>query len=227
MAERFKHKPADLDFKLEQVTTSAGRKYVLPNGKKYPSVTTVMHHLSADSIAEWRANVGEEEANRVSRHAATRGTAVHDLMERYIKNEKIDEKKLMPLYSVSFKKLKPIIDECLSEVYAQEAKMYSDFLGLAGQVDLIGKWDGVTSIIDFKTSRKVKKKEWISGYFMQMTAYSIMFEERTGRPAPNIVVVMDVDEHEPLVFKEHRDNWVEELQATIAEYHRLERCKPL
>jgi CRISPR/Cas system-associated exonuclease Cas4 (RecB family) len=97
--------------------------------------------------------------------------------------------------------------------------MYSTYLGVAGRVDLIAEWDGRLSIIDFKTSRKVKKKEWISGYFQQGAAYAVMFEERTGIAIDKIVIAMTVDgESDASVFVEKRDNWVSTLQETIQLY---------
>jgi len=104
-------------------------------------------------------------------------------------------------------------------VYAQELPLYSTYLGVAGRVDLIAEHNGRLSIIDFKTSRKVKKKEWISGYFQQGAAYAVMFEERTGIPVDKIVIAITVDgQTDAQVFIEKRDNWVPTLQETIQLY---------
>lgn len=223
-------KKVDVEFNYDDLsanTTKNGRRYTTPDGKVYPSITTVMGNLSKDAIAAWRARVGEEEAKKVGHHAATRGTIVHDIMEKYIDGQEINEKKLMPHHLKSFRDLREIMNERLSEVYVQEKALYSHHLGVAGRVDLVGRFDGVRSIVDFKTSRKVKKKEWISSYFMQTAAYAIMFEELTGIAIPNLVIVMDIDNHEPVVFKEHRDNWVKPLIEAIEAYHREMRCRPL
>ena len=91
---------------------------------------------------------------------------------------------------------------------------------MAGRCDCIAEFNGVPSIIDFKTSRYPKQKEKISNYFAQASAYAIMFEERTGLAIPNTVILMDVDDHRPIVFKEHRDNYVDLLWETKAEYDR-------
>jgi CRISPR/Cas system-associated exonuclease Cas4 (RecB family) len=223
---RFPQTPVDFSYDdLEASTLSSGRVYTTPTNVKYPSVTTVMSRLSKDGIMEWRARVGEEEANRVMRLASGRGTIVHDLMEKYVRGDEIDETDMMPHHRKSYHGLADILDERLTEWYVQEKAMWSDHLGVAGRVDLVGRFDGVRTIIDFKTSLKPKRKEWISNYFMQSAAYSIMYEERTGVSIPNIVIVMDIDGHEPIVFKEHRDNWVKQLQQAIADYHREERCK--
>lgn len=224
----FEHKPVDLGYgDIEATTTSIGRIYKTPNGKEYPSITTVLSHLGAEKLAEWRRAVGDEAANEVSRRASTRGTWVHSLMESYIKNEPVDTSKMMTLHRKTFNGLKKIVDSRLSEVYGQEIPLYSDFLGVAGRCDLIGKFDGVPSIVDFKTSRRVKEKDEITSYFLQTCAYAIMFEERTGMPIPNLVIIMDIDSTEPIVFKEHRDNWDKDLIAAIKEHHRLQRCRVL
>ena len=118
----------------------------------------------------------------------------------------------------SFYDVKPVLDKCLTKVYAQEAGLYSERLGVAGRVDCVGEWNGIDSIIDYKTSKKLKKKEWIDSYFMQSTAYAIMWEERTGIPINQIVVVIAVDNEEPQIFIEKRENWTEKLIQTIAEY---------
>lgn len=214
------HSPVDLGYDdLPTVTGDSGRVYSTPGGE-YPSITTVLSILSKDAIQEWRQRVGEEEADKVGRRAAKRGTKIHDLMEKYIKGEEIDERKLMPHHRASFRKLKPIIDKYLSEVYAQEVPLYSDKLRVAGRVDLVGVMHGLKIILDFKTSGRVKTREEISGYFMQATAYAIMFEERTGMPIDHVVILMDVDNHDPIVFVEKKDKWIQPLLETIDAYYK-------
>jgi hypothetical protein len=124
----------------------------------------------------------------------------------------------MPHVMQSFHDVKEQLDTRLTTVYSQEAPLYSEHLGLAGRVDCVGVWDGKNSIIDYKTSRKLKKKEWISSYFMQCAAYAIMWEERTGMPITQLVVLIAVDDNEPQVFIEHRDNWVQPLLDVIEQY---------
>jgi ATP-dependent exoDNAse (exonuclease V) beta subunit len=111
------------------------------------------------------------------------------------------------------------LEENVDEVWGQELALYSDHLNMAGRVDLVGVWNGVPSIIDYKTSRRLKKKEYITGYFLQCTAYAIMIEERTGIPVPQIVIVIAGDEGEQ-VFIEKRDNWTKQLRDAINEYQR-------
>jgi genome maintenance exonuclease 1 len=215
----FLHEPVDLGYDdLIATTKDSGRVYTDPNNNTYPSITTVLSILSEDAIKAWKARVGEEEANRISKTASNRGTAVHDLLERYVNNESDFDKEVESHIMQSFYDVKPVLDKCLTKVYAQEAGLYSERLGVAGRVDCVGEWNGIDSIIDYKTSKKLKKKEWIDSYFMQSTAYAIMWEERTGIPINQIVVVIAVDNEEPQIFIEKRENWTEKLIQTIAEY---------
>ena len=218
-ARKFEHIGVDLGYEdINAETTDTGRKYKCPNGMSYPSVTTVLSILSEDAIRAWRKRVGEEEANKISHRAATRGTAVHSIIEDYINNKEDYSEGYMPNVIENFKDIKGILDERIGKVYAQEVPLYSEHLELAGRVDCVAEFDGVLSIVDFKTSRKLKKKKWIEGYFIQESAYAIMWEERTGTPIVNLVTIISVDGEEAQVFKEHRDNWAPKLLETINEY---------
>lgn len=215
----FEHVKIDLGYEdLSAETTSTGRKYFDPDGNSYPSITTVLSILNEEAIQAWRARVGEEEANRISGKASARGTAVHSIIEDYINGK--DTTKYLPHIRQSLSNIRPILDDRIGKIYGLEVPLYSRHLGLAGRCDCIAEFDGVPSIVDWKTSKRIKKKEDISNYFAQMTAYAIMWEERTGMPITNTVVVMDVDDEKPLVFKEHRDNWSNMLMDTIKEYKR-------
>ena len=216
----FDHIGVDLGYKdLEAVTLPTGRVYQTPNGKKYPSITTVLGHFGKHKIMEWRKAVGEEQANKVSAHAASRGTALHTLCERYIDNMEPFDAKTMPHVKAMFNSVKNVIDTRVGKVYLQEVPLYSDHLRIAGRVDLIAEFDGVISIIDFKTSSRIKSAEDIKDYFEQESAYAIMFEERTKIPVVNLVTIMAVEnEKEPLVFKEHRDNHAADLVRKIRLY---------
>ena len=213
----FAHK----NFQLEELNTETidgKRFYVTPQGK-LPSITTVLSILSRDAIKKWRERVGEAEANKISTKASRRGTSVHEMCEHYINND-LDAKKYLPNDRETFNSLKPVLDEHLNNVYAQEVPLWSEYLGVAGRVDCIAEWDGKIAVIDFKTSRKLKKKEYISNYFQQCAAYAVMWEERTGIPINKIVVVIAVDGEEPQVFEENRDNYIYECVETIARYRR-------
>ena len=218
----FSHKELDLGYNdlVTESSQQSGRVYCTPTGNRYPSITTVLSILSEDGIREWRARVGEEEANRVSRVASSRGTQVHNIIEKYLRNEEDYLHGASLVAQANFKSIKPIIDSRIGEIWALESPLYSDHLGVAGRCDCIAEWDGVLSIVDWKTSGRIKTKEDIHSYFIQKSAYAIMFEERTGKPIVNLVTAMTVDNEEPLIFKEHRDNWAPKLLETIQEYRR-------
>lgn len=214
----FEHMNVELK-EMNAVTTEKGRTYRTPDGIDLPSITTVLSILSRDSIAKWRKRVGAEEANRISYRASTRGTAVHAIIEKYINNEEDYKDGYTPDIIQSFIDVRDILDSRIGRVYAQEAPLYSTHLGVAGRVDCVAEFDGKLSIIDFKTSMKPKKTDWITNYFIQESAYAIMWEERTGMPITQLVTIISVDGSEPQVFIEHRDNWVRSLKDTIAQYN--------
>jgi len=126
----------------------------------------------------------------------------------------------MPANIQAFNNIKPIIDESIDNVVMQECPLYSDYLMVAGTVDCIAEWNGKLSIIDFKTSRKTKKKEWIENYFMQTAAYAVMFEERTKVPVSQLVILITVDDEDPQVFIEKRDDWIWKFVFAREEYRK-------
>jgi len=187
---------------LEADTTENGRFYTTPSGQILPSITTVLSVKNKSGLDAWRKRVGEEEANRIMNQAALRGTAVHQLAEDYVNNEKDWKKGAMPANLFTFNTIKPLLDKHLNNVWIQEAPLYSERLSVAGRVDCIAEWDGVLSIIDYKTSKRFKKREYVESYFIQEAAYAAMFLERTGVPIKQIVTVIAVDDNEPQVYIE-------------------------
>lgn len=215
----FIHEQVELT-EMDTVTTDSGRKYKTPEGIDLPSITTVLSILSRDSIAKWRARVGAEEADKISTRASGRGTRVHEIIEKYIDNNPDFKEGYTPDIIESFNVMKPVLDGLIGKVYAQEAPLYSNHLGVAGRVDCVAEFDGQLSIIDFKTAMKKKRKDWIKNYFMQESAYAIMWEERTGMPITQLVTLISVDgEDKPQIFVEHRDNWINTLKNTIEKYN--------
>ena len=215
----FEHSPVDLGYEdLEAITKPSGRKYQTPSKKFYPSITTVLSILSEDGIKAWRKRIGEEEANKISFRAAQRGTAVHEIIEKYLDNDPLYKDGYMPNIIDNFRSVKNVLDERIGKIYGQELPLYSDHLRLAGRVDCVAEFDGKISIIDFKTSRKPKKRQYIENYFCQESAYAIMWEERTGMPITQLVTIIAVDDAAPQVFVEHRDNWTKMLIDTIEMY---------
>lgn len=205
----------------KSVDTGNGRFYNI-DGKQYPSITTVLDAVTDKSfLIKWRERVGNAEAYRISNRSRARGTALHKICERYILGEDYRAGQ-MPINMEAFQKIRPYLDANLTEVNGLEIALYSDFLGVGGRSDLVGKWCKKRAIIDYKTSRWIKKESDIVNYFVQIAAYSIMFEERTGLPVPRLVIIMAVDdEPKPLIFVKSRDDYTAELLDMIDEYRKM------
>jgi len=216
----FTHKPIELNYDLSAQITEAGRLYKTPDGNFYPSVTTFLGHFTSKSIEGWKKAVGEKEAKRVGHHAITRGNAVHNTAERYINNE-VDYlvECTMPHVRQMWQSLSAILDKSVDNVILQECPLYSDNLLLAGRVDLIAEFDGVLSIVDFKTSSRVKSRDEITSYFLQECAYALMFEERTGIVIDQLVTLMVVEgTNQSIVFIEDKKDWIDLLKSRRDEY---------
>ena len=194
------------DIELNTINENGKRLYVTPDGQRYPSVTTVLSDYKKQGIIEWRKRVGEQQANKISTQASRRGTKVHKLCEDYLNNESTF-KDYTPDNVEMFKSIQTTLNE-IEVVYAQERTLFSHHLKTAGRVDCVGKFRGKPHIIDFKTSNKPKKWEWIDNYFMQGSAYAVMWEEMTGIAIPYIAIIIAVADDVPQVFIENRDNWI-------------------
>lgn len=216
----FIHRPPKRLPNLESVTQEDGKRYyTLPSGKQVPSVTTVIGAMKKRAIMEWRRRVGEEEANKISKQATSRGNKVHLLAERYINNEYIQVSEEMPDAIEMFRTILPEIKK-INNVHYQEQSLWSEKLEMAGRVDCIAEYDNVLSVIDFKTSKKIKKKEDIQDYFAQCVCYAIMYEELVGEPIDQIVVIMAVENEKPLVFIEKTENHINNLMEHIKFYRK-------
>ena len=189
-------------YSIEAITTDSGRRYKVPNGEMYESVTTALGNQPGkkEGLMEWRRRVGNDEANRISRKAAGRGTAVHSIIEDYLNNKEDPCKDMMPDAVVMFKQLQPILDKSISKVYMQEAPLWSDKYRLAGRVDCIADIKGKLSVVDFKTSMKIKKREWVKDYFLQTAAYSHMIQEMYGDTVDQTVIFIAVEDRDPQIF---------------------------
>ena len=209
-----------LDFSFKELNTTQvdGKRYYSTPDGNFPSITTILGKKKAKFIKEWRERVGEEEATKISTQASRRGTGMHTVVENYIFNKEDYYGKALPHVKELFLSIKPIIDENLNNILGIEVPLWSKHLGVAGRCDCISDWKGKKAIVDWKSSSKVKKKEWIDDYFMQATAYSIMFEERSGIPINNIAIVIAVEGNEPQVFEDKTYNWWKPLEETIKQY---------
>jgi len=209
---------------LEELVTENinGSRHYVVGTKKYPSITTILgkNPEKINSINQWKKRVGEEKANKISSKAMRTGSAVHKMVEDYINNS-FDSSAGHDYVSLDmFSPLMRILNNKIDNIHAQEVCLWSDYLQTAGRVDCVAEYNGRLSIIDFKTSRKPKKKEWIEDYFQQACAYSIMWEERTKTPITQLVVLISVADDSPQIFIEHRDDWAKRLLGSIDYYYK-------
>jgi len=206
--------------KLKQVNENGQRLYVAEDGSKYPSVTTALGKLNKKAIYEWRKRVGNEEANRISGTASRAGTAVHNIAEDYVLS-RLPPKPPNPIAVTTFKTIQPYLDEHIGTVHGVELRMFSDELRTAGTADLIAYDKGELAVIDYKTSKRWKKKEEITTYFMQSAAYANMVKEHYGLEVKKIVVLMAVAQGEGLLtFEERLEDWAPMTKKYFDLYHK-------
>ena len=212
----FTHQPVDDLPKLLTENINGGRYYISPTGEKYPSITTVLAPRGKEGILAWRKKVGEEKANFIANEAARRGTAVHKLVEQYLNNEELSDAGVLPL--ALFTVMKEELDK-IDNIKIQEGSLYSEEYKVAGQVDCIADYDGKPCIIDFKTSTKEKKEEWIENYFIQGTAYAEMYRERYGVDVEDIIILIVTEQGLNQVFHKKKQEYLPKLKEAIEEFN--------
>jgi len=177
------------------------RVYLTPSGNHYPSITTVISSNSKKQagLAKWRERVGTEKAANISARSAGRGTKYHSITEDYLNNRlNLKEYNKFPLPVLMFQHSRDILDR-INNIYLQEAALYSDHLEIAGRVDCIAEFDGVLSIIDFKTAAEPKKELYLYDYFVQETAYACCLQELYGLTVKQLVTIVACENGETQV----------------------------
>lgn len=220
----FKHVGAPTTLpELKAKTLPTGiRHYATPEGEHYPSVTTMLGAKEKPWLNDWKNMLGAEKAAKETKRCADRGSAVHELVEKYLNNEDDFTRGYDSKYVKGFNQLKYRLNH-IDNIRTQEAALYSDSLRLAGRVDCVAEYDGVLSIVDFKTSNNNKDIEMVQDYFLQCTAYAVMWCEMTGEPIDNIVILMYVEKGMvPLVFQDKIDKYVKPLLKRIDEYYKAQ-----
>lgn len=215
MNKTFTHKPLD-KIVLEKEEFD-DKRYYYCDGKWFPSITTVLGDQTKQGLNEWYERVGEEEANRIKNEAAIRGESLHKIVEMYLNNEPdiLTDSKNLPVSL--FYKIYPKLNN-IDNIRLQEAPLYSKTLKCAGTVDCVADYKSVPSIIDFKTSRKEKKEEWIEDYFLQTTAYSMMLQELYNIKITNLVIIVTIENGWTQVFTDNRSNHIKGLSKVLTEF---------
>ena len=186
------------------------------DGKNYPSVTSVLSMRKSEGLQKWRKSIGENVANWEMRRCANRGKSLHTLVEQYMKNETPSIRDVLPLGL--FKLMKPYLDQ-INNIRLVEEIMYSKNLTLAGQVDCVAEYNGKLSVIDFKTANKERIEEWVENYFLQCTAYSIMYNETFNEPIEQIVILMAAEDGSMKAFVKEPKDYEDELQNAIKTFY--------
>jgi hypothetical protein len=197
----FNHVDIELP-KLERETIDGVRFYKVPDNDeliRLVSITSITSHFNKEIFINWRKKVGDVEAERVTKAATSRGTDMHSLVENYLYNNNLPS--VAPMGDFLFKIAKTELNN-INNIYALEGSLYSKQLGIAGTVDCIAEYDGELAIIDFKTSKKPKPREWIDNYFVQCMAYGCMLYELTGISVKKLVIIMACENGECVVYEE-------------------------
>ena len=197
----FNHLDVELP-KLERQTIDGVRYYDVTDGEKLlklVSITSVTSHFNREIFVKWRKRVGEDEAQKITKAATSRGTDMHSLVENYLYNKTLPS--VPPLPDFLFKIAKAELNK-INNIHCLEGPLYSLQLGVAGTTDCIAEYDGELAVIDFKTSKKPKPREWIENYFVQAMFYGMAYYEMTGTPIKKLVIIMACEDGESVVYEE-------------------------
>ena len=215
----------NLDFPvLKTKTVDRKRFYVTPEGNEYPSITTVLSPRNKEGLMKWRKRVGNDVANHIANKAAVRGTKVHKMCEDWLNEDfsfetwEKHKKDFLPYHL--FNELKNQRFEFITDVYAQEACLYSDKYKVAGRVDLIANYQHQLSIVDFKTSTNERKDSYNENYYIQTAAYAEMFEEMTGTPIKQIVILVVTENGTVQEFIKDKEEYLPLLEETLEEWYK-------
>lgn len=221
----FTHLDTITPTELKTIEGPQGRFYITPEGNRYPSITTILGSGNKEWLNEWRNMLGSDKADKETKRASDRGTAVHLMVERFLDNEENVTRGQKIEHITEFNTLRLYLKR-VNNILTQESALWSDTLKAAGRVDCVGEYQGKLSIIDFKTSTTSKTDSMIQSYWLQTTAYAIMFQERYGIQIDQAVIIMSVERGAvPLVFKQDIDQYIKPLLECINTYHTTKRTK--
>lgn len=195
------------------------RWYLTPSDEYYPSITSVLGIKPKQYLIDWRNALGAPKANKEMERTKARGEAMHLMAERYIQNDPEPTKGQIVEHIKRFNQIKIGLN-CINNIRVQEGALYSDTFQVAGRVDCIADYEGVLSVIDYKSSNNNKKEDMIEDYFLQETFYALAYFEMTGEYVSQIVTLMAVERGIfPLCFKKPISPYVVPLQKRIDEFY--------
>ena len=204
---------------LDRQTIDGVRYYDVPDVEgftKLVSITSITSWINREIFRSWRARIGNEEADKITKAATSRGTDMHTLTENYLLNK--DLPPVQPLSDFLFKQSKPQLN-LIDNIHAIEKPLYSLKLGVAGTVDCIAEYEGELAVIDFKSSKKPKPRKWIDHYFVQCAAYACMLYEMKEIPVKKFVIIMSCENGEVVVYEEYdKGKYIKLLSEYIREF---------
>ena len=220
----FTHQPPTKDLPPLKAKNVNGKRFYehLETKDIYPSITSVLSIRDKKGLHEWRQKVGEDVANHVMIQAANRGTAVHNMVEDYLNNVDLDQVEKYQKQFIPRMMFNVLKKDCLlgiNNIRLQEAQMYSSDYTVAGRCDCIADYDGVPSIIDFKTSTKEKNEDWIENYFIQGSAYAEMYKEHFDEEINQVVILVVTEEGTTQVFKKNKNDYLPKLKEAVEKFY--------
>ena len=216
----FRHEIIELP-KCVLVNSTGPHMYITPSGKKLRSVTTMISKTKPakdkKQLSEWRDKVGNPVADYIMKTAAIIGTETHKLNEYYINMERYPSNYSLLSYA-HHRKFVPFLKK-IKNVFGIEPKLFSEEMGLAGTADLVAEYDGKLSIIDYKTKRSKQRTEWMTDYFIQTAAYAKMWQELTGKPIEQLVILVSSEQNTIQEFTSAPESFYNALTLRVMKFN--------
>jgi genome maintenance exonuclease 1 len=215
---KFNHIPVNFT-QSELIEKDDGHYYQTPSGVIYPSITTMLQKTQTKEKQEGLQNWRDQEiaADYITEQAAVVGSETHKLIENYLNGEEILENFRL-LSEAHFNNLLPFVDK-INDIHGIELRLYSDKMKLAGTSDCIAYYDGILSIIDYKTKRSNQREEWLTDHFIQATSYGVMFKELTGINVEQIVILVSSEKNTRMEFMKNPDDYLSLLEQRIDQFY--------
>lgn len=213
---------------VPRASLTKGHRYRTPDGSIYPSVTTILNSTkpadAVDDLDRWRAMVGEDVANYIMHEAATIGTQAHRLNEDYLNGKESEPARL--LARAHHENFRPHLDR-MDRIYGTELPLFSRDMKIAGMADCIAEYDGILSVIDYKTKRTQQQPDWVTDYHLQATAYCMMFKEMTGIAIKQCVILVSSERDTIQEFLADPREHAAAFLLRLKEHERMERVRAL
>ena len=200
-----------------KIVNSGGMRQYKIGDEMFPSITSILSRISSEGIDAWKERVGMDVANLICQNAINRGNKFHKISEAYLGNGCICKFENHLLEFGMFEQARAALDR-ISDIVGIEMPMVSRELMIGGTADIIAKFDGIDSVIDLKSSTTPKRESWCKKFFLQETAYSLMFEEISSRPTEQMVTIIASENGTVQVLVRNRDDFTQELKEIISQY---------